>query len=80
MVTIKLRDFLKTKTKVKELCIILEYGYRTAACWIDHEDLFIAGLPTRLLDMEVKKDDWELLDTVDALEQTIYTTAHYIYL
>ena len=76
----KLREFLKTKTKVKELCIILENGYRTAACWIDYDDLFIAGLPTRLLEMEVKKDDWEMLEKLDALEQLTYTTAHYVYL
>lgn len=58
MEQITLRQFLRDKTSVIELCIIREDGWITAAVWIDNEDLCIGSLSSRLLEMPVKNDAW----------------------
>lgn len=75
-----LYNFLREKTKDTELCIICDNGWRSAACWVDHEDLFLGSLPKTMLEMEVKKDSWETLEKVDGVGKKCYTMAHYIYI
>lgn len=58
-----LRNFLLRRTSVHEICIITENGYNSASCYIDSEDLFIGGIPGRLLGRRVKEDHFDQLVT-----------------
>lgn len=60
----KLLDFLRTRTDVKELCVITQCGYTVATCWIDYEDLFM--IPERLADKEVIEDSFGHLSVMSA--------------
>lgn len=71
-----LREFLRTKTHVRELCIIREDGWIVAACWIDYEDLF--HIPPRLTDRPVKSDEWGFLATTTESGDTVEIQCHYI--
>ena len=71
----KLREFLRTKTRALELCVIRESGWIVATCFIDHEDLFCRHLDNKLGDMEVKNDKWEPKDKINAENIMINTTA-----
>ena len=49
----KLRDLLLNKTEVYDLVIFQRAGYYIGCTIIDHEDLFIGSLNSKLLDSEV---------------------------
>ena len=49
----KLRDLLLNKTEVYDLVIFKDAGYYIGCTIIDHEDLFIGSLNSKLLDREV---------------------------
>lgn len=72
----KLIDFLRNKTNVKELCIIRDSGWIVASCWIDYEDLFY--IPSRLVDKMVKKDEWGYLPIVNENNAEIKIPCHYV--
>ena len=55
------KEFLLYHTRAEELCIILDGGWMCAAAWIDHEDLFIGGIPEGIKNREVKADRWGTL-------------------
>ena len=71
-----LYEFLRTKTNVKELCVIRESGWIVATCWIDYEDLF--AIPNRLADNIVKKDEWGYLPIVNENNAEIKIPCHYV--
>lgn len=71
-----LRDFLRTKTNVKELCVIRDSGWIVATCWIDYEDLFY--IPTKLADKLVKNDEWDYLLIVNENNAEIKIPCHYV--
>lgn len=73
----KLREYLRTKTNVYELCVIRENGWIVASCWIDHEDLF--HVPERLADKEVKKEEWDYLTIVNENNAKLKVPCHYVY-
>lgn len=79
MTGIKLSEFLRYKTRAEELCIICVNGWRTAAVWIDHEDLFIGYLHPELRDLIVVNEKWELLETCIDTGSREYVNAHYVY-
>ena len=55
------QEFLLHHTRAEELCIVLDGGWTCAAAWIDHEDLFIGGIPEEIRKREVKSDRWGTL-------------------
>ena len=71
-----LREFLRTQTNARELCIIREDGWFLAACWIDYEDLF--HIPPKLADRPVKSDEWGFLPTTTESGDTVKIQCHYI--
>ena len=75
----KLIDFLLYKTHAEELCIICVNGWRTAAVWIDHEDLFTRYVHHDLWNLPVIRDEWESLETCNNELSRVYVMAHYIY-
>ena len=72
----KLIDFLRNKTNVKELCVIRDSGWIVASCWIDYEDLFY--IPSRLVDKVVKKDEWGYIPIVNENNAEIKIPCHYV--
>lgn len=72
----KLIDFLRNKTNVKELCVIRDSGWIVASCWIDYEDLFY--IPSRLVNKVVKKDEWGYLPIVNENNAEIKIPCHYV--
>lgn len=72
----RLIDFLRDKTNVKELCVIRDSGWIVASCWIDYEDLFY--IPSNLVDKVVKKDEWGYLPIVNENNAEIKIPCHYI--
>ena len=75
----KLKDFLLHRTKAKELCVICN-PWRIATVWIDHKDLFIHYVDSRLKESEVINDEWDSLETALDNGCRIYIQAHYIYI
>lgn len=73
-----LREFLRTKTNVKELCVIRESGWIVASFWIDYEDLFCGYLSNKLGDKNVKLDTWDYLPIVNGNNAEIKIPCHYI--
>ena len=73
-----LREFLRTKTNVHELCAIREDGWVTATFWIDHEDLFCHHLDKKLGERKVKLDCWDYLLVVNGNNAGIKIPCHYI--
>lgn len=71
-----LREFLRKKTNVRELCIIRESGRIVASCWIDYEDLF--AIPQQLLQKTIKKDEWGYITIVNENNAEIKIPCHYI--
>jgi len=71
-----LREFLRTQTNTRELCIIREDGWIVAACWIDCEDLF--HIPPRLADRPVKSDEWGFLPTTTESGDIVKIQCHNI--
>lgn len=71
-----LRDFLRTKTNVKELCVIRDGGWIVSTCWIDYEDLF--HIPPKLADRVVKKDEWGYIPIVNENNAAIKIPCHYV--
>lgn len=71
-----LREFLRTKTNAKELCVIRDSGWIVATCWIDYEDLFY--IPSRLANKEIKKDEWNYLPIVNENNAVIKIPCHYV--
>lgn len=71
-----LREFLRKKTNVRELCIIRESGWIVASCWIDYEDLF--AIPQQLLQKTIKKDEWGYITIVNENNAEIKIPCHYI--
>lgn len=69
-------DFLRTKTQVMELCVIRDGGWRVAACWIDHEDLFY--IPSHLRNKIVKNEEWGYLPIVNENNAEMMIRCHYI--
>ena len=72
----KLIDFLRNKTNVKELCVIRDSGWIVASCWIDYEDLFY--IPSRLVDKVVREDEWGYLPIVNENNAEIKIPCHYV--
>lgn len=72
----KLIEFLRNKTNVKELCVIRDSGWIVASCWIDYEDLFY--IPSKLVDKVVKKDEWGYLSIVNENNAEIKIPCHYV--
>lgn len=72
----RLIDFLRDKTNVKELCVIRDSGWIVASCWIDYEDLFY--VPSRLVDKVVRKDEWGYLPIVNENNAEIKIPCHYV--
>ena len=71
-----LRDFLRTKTNARELCVIRDAGWIVATCWIDYEDLF--HIPPKLADRVVKKDEWGYIPIVNENNAAMKIPCHYI--
>lgn len=71
-----LREFLRKKTNVRELCIIRESGWIVASCWIDYEDLF--AIPQQLSQKTIKKDEWGYITIVNENNAEIKIPCHYI--
>ena len=71
-----LREFLRKKTNVRELCIIRESGWIVTSCWIDYEDLF--AVPQQLLQKTIKKDEWGYITIVNENNAEIKIPCHYI--
>lgn len=72
----KLFNFLRTQTNVKELCVIRDSGWIVASCWIDFEDLFM--IPNKLVDKTVKKDEWGYISIVNENNAEIKIPCHYV--
>ena len=72
----RLINFLRDKTNVKELCVIRDSGWIVASCWIDYEDLFY--VPSRLVDKVVRKDEWGYLPIVNENNAEIKIPCHYV--
>ena len=73
-----LKEFLLKKTKVGELCIITDCGYKVGAVWIDHEDLWLGSMHHTLLLHEVKEDCWGSLIVTGKDGIHDVAPAHYI--
>lgn len=73
-----LREFLRTKTNVHELCVIREDGWIVASFWIDREDLFCGYLNHNLGERKVKLDCWDYLPIVNENNACIKIPCHYI--
>jgi hypothetical protein len=73
-----LREFLRTKTNARELCVIRESGWIVAAFWIDCEDLFCGYLDHKLGERKVKSDCWDDLPIVNENNACIKVPCHYI--
>ena len=73
-----LYEFLRTKTNVKELCVIRDGGWIYATFWIDHEDLFCRYIHKNLIDRKVKEDSWDYLSIVNENNACIKIPCHYI--
>lgn len=73
---IQLIDFLLTKTKVGEFCVIRDCGWPVAYACIDHEDLF--QIPVDMYDNNVKADSWGTFRIKDANGNPIDVPCHYI--
>lgn len=71
-----LREFLRKKTNVRELCIIRESGWIVASCWIDYEDLF--AIPQQLSQKTIKKDEWGYITIVNENNAEIKIPCHCI--
>ena len=73
-----LREFLRTQTEARELCVITESGWTVATFWIDYEDLFCRYVHSELGNMEVKSDKWDYLTIVNENNASIKIPCHYI--
>lgn len=73
---ITLRQFLRTKTKAEELCVICDCGWIRATVWIDHEDLF--HVPPKYAAKPVLGDWWDMIPTVNAAGEKTDVEAHFI--
>lgn len=73
-----LREFLLTKTRARELCIITDYGYVIGATYIDHEDLFINSLNPRILNEKVNSDSWNKFTFINNDRKAQTVLAHFI--
>ena len=47
------KEFLLHRTKVGDVCVIADCGYDLVCAVIDHEDLFVGGIPKMYLDKTV---------------------------
>lgn len=74
-----LKEFLLTKTRAEELCMICD-PWRVAAVWIDHEDLFLNHVDLELACKEVEKDEWETLPICLDNGTRMTILAHSIYI
>lgn len=59
---LKLKDFLRTKTKVGDIVQVRTSGYPIALILVDSEDNFFDGLNQRILDFTVKEVSSEQID------------------
>ena len=73
-----LREFLLHKTNAQELCVIRDSGWIVASCWIDHEDLFTRYMDNKLLERQVKDDNWDYLSIVNENNATLKIPCHYV--
>lgn len=73
-----LREFLRTRTNAKELCVIREDGWIVATFWIDYEDLFCGYLNNKLGDKKVKLESWDYISIVNKNNAEIKIPCHYI--
>lgn len=74
----KLSEFLLKKTQALELCVIRESGWIVASYYIDHEDLFDRYLSHELRNMEVKGDQWGVINIKLKDGKVIQIPCHYI--
>lgn len=73
-----LREFLRTKTNARELCVIRESGWIVATFWIDYEDLFCRYVDRNLGERKVKLDCWDYISIVNDNNACIKIPCHYI--
>lgn len=74
----KLFDFLHTRTKANELCVIREAGWIIASYWIDYEDLFSHYMAIKLENRIVESDEWGYLTIVNKNNAEIKIPCHYV--
>ena len=72
----RLYDFLRYNTNVKELCVIRNGGWIVATCWIDSEDLFLIN--QNLINKEVQADSWRTLTVVNEHNDEVRIPCHCI--
>lgn len=73
-----LSEFLLKKTQPLELCVIRNNGWIVASCYIDHEDLFEGYMDNQLANLEVKGDEWGVINTRYRDGKIIQIPCHYI--
>lgn len=69
----ELGEFLLHKTKVRTLVHIKEDGWNAGVALIDHEDLFIRGISSDLLDKEVKGYKWSTMEHITEHGDTVFS-------
>lgn len=69
----KLSEFLLHKTQIGTLVHITESGWNSAMAFIDYEDLFIRGIPSDLLDKEVRSHKWSTLKHITEHGDTAFS-------
>lgn len=69
-------EFLRTRTFVKELCVIRDKGYIVMTAWIDYEDIFRIDICTG--NAKVISDEWGTLATINRKGQIVKVDCHYI--
>lgn len=69
-------EFLRTRTSVRELCVIRDKGYIVMTAWIDYEDIFRIDKGTG--NAKVKSDEWGTLTIINRAGQKVEIDCHYI--
>ena len=73
-----LSEFLLHQTQALELCVIRDCGWIVASYYIDHEDLFDRHLSHKLGNLEVKGDEWGVINIKLKDGKVIQIPCHYI--
>ena len=72
-----LKEFLRNKTQMHELCAIRDHGYIVATVWIDSEDLW--RIPQDYANCKVVRDTWGTLPVVRQTNNVVdYAPCHCI--
>lgn len=70
------REFLRKRTNVSELCVVKYAGYIVMTAWIDCEDLF--ALNDDIADKTVKSDTWGTIRIRNHEGNVVEVDCHYI--